>query len=125
MSWIVPWQGKEYDVDPADFSGIELSMIKQRTGYSFKTLMSEVADLDADAMRALFWTIDRRTDPELKFGEYPGPSMATVLPHIEGFTAAMNALTEGKARTATTTTATSGSQSSPSDSDGPEPSTTN
>jgi len=115
VSWIVPWNGKEYDVDPTDFDGLELSMIKRVAGYTYKELISAIADLDSDAIRAIFWTVDRRTNPDLTFGDYAGPSMKVVVPTISAFNDSMADL--GKAMTS----GTNGSPSSQNTSDGPEP----
>lgn len=123
MSWIVPWNGRDLDVDPCEFSGLELSLIKLRTGYTFKQLIIEVANLDADAIRALFWTVERRGDQELKFSDYAGPSMNVIVPHMVAYNEVMEEL--GKATGTTATPETDGSPSSPSDSDGPDASTTN
>lgn len=117
MSWIVNWNGKEYDVDPLVFSGLELSEIKLRTGFTFRKLIVEgIPDMDPDAIRALFWTVDRRTDSDLKFSEYGGPPAEVWLPAMPAFTKSATALADGmgKAMPTTPTTETTGTPSSPS-----------
>jgi hypothetical protein len=83
VTWLVPWNGKEYDVDPLEFTQLEMSAIKERTKLSFNALMNGACNLDGDAIRALFWTVDRRENPDLKFSDYPGPPLKVVIPHIE------------------------------------------
>lgn len=118
MSWNVPWNGKEYDADPTEFSGLEMKAIKLRAGMSYKQLISGIANLDAEAINAVFWTVDRRDNPDLKLDDYAGPPIKVILPHLEAFNTAMEEV--GKALTPTT-----GSPSSSSNSDSPaEPSLT-
>ncbi len=118
MTWIVPWKGTDWDVDPTEFTGWELSQVKQRTGLSYMQLVDGVANLDGDAIRALFWTVERRNDPDLKFSDYDGPPLKTVIAHLAAFNEAMEEM--GKALTP----ASPGSPGSPSSTDTPEPSTT-
>lgn len=87
MSWIVPWNGTEYDVDPTEFTGLELSEIKKRTGFNFMGVIRGVLDQDGDAIRALFWTVDRRSNQDLKYGDYAGPSLRVIGPHLMGLEA--------------------------------------
>lgn len=114
MTWIVPWNGTDYDVDPSEFTGLELSLVKQRTGMSFTDLMRGAIGLDGDAIRALFWVVDRRQDQSLAFSDYAGPSIRTVMPHIAGLGEVADEL--GKALP----DAKPGSAGSPSSSDSPE-----
>ncbi len=81
MSLIIPWGGQEYDVDPAELTMAELREIKQRTGLGFLDLLSGLPQLDPDAVNGLFWTVDRRTVPDLKFAGYVGPRAADLLAH--------------------------------------------
>lgn len=129
MTWIVNWNGREYDVDPLTFSGLELSEIKLRTSFTFRKLIIEgIPDMDPDAIRALFWTVDRRSDPDLKFSEYGGPPAEVWLPTLPSFADSAAALADGlgKAMPTTPTTETTGTPSSPSSTPPPstEPSTT-
>lgn len=87
MTWIVTWKGTDFDVDPSEFDGLELTEIKKRTGLTFNQVIDGLAHLDPEAIRAVFWTVERRANPELKFSEYPGPSMRVIIP-------AMTALNE-------------------------------
>ena len=121
MTWIVEMDGKQLDVDPLDFTGLELSLIKQRTGLAFRPLLAALADLDGDAWRVLFWIADRRDNQELKFTDYAGPSMRLITANIDGLDAALESLEDlGKAPTPET----DGFGSSPSSSDIPEALTT-
>lgn len=127
MSWIVTWNDREYDVDPLGFSGLELSLIKQRTGMGFTKLMQEgIPDMDGDALRALFWVVDRRTDPELKFSEYGGPPLRVILPSLPGFIASAEQMADDLGKATTPTIETNGSPGSPNSSPPAEtePSTT-
>lgn len=117
MSWIVNWNGREYDADPTEFSGIELKMMKERTGFSCLGVIKALCqEQDGDALRVLFWIIDRRKNQDLKFTDYAGPSLRVVLPHLDKLDAALlDAMGDlGKAKTATQTTGTSGGPGSPS-----------
>lgn len=118
MSWIIEWNGKDYDVDPAEFSALELKMIKERTGLTYTKLMDAVArEQDGEAICALFWTVDRRSNPDLKFSDYEGPPLKLILASLDGLSAAMEELgkamkiPEMKAET-TQTTPTDGGQPS-------------
>lgn len=129
MTWIVEWQGREYDVDPAEFSGAELKLIKERTGLTYMKLLNAVAkEQDGEAICALFWIVDRRSNQDLKFSDYDGPPLKVVLTHFDGLLAAideagkaMGASEKSKDSTETPTTQTDGGLSSPSSI--PEPST--
>jgi len=118
MTWIVPWKGTDWDVDPTEFTGLELSLVKQRTGLSYMQLVEGVANLDGDAVRVLFWVVERRNSPDLRFSEYDGPSLKTVIAHLPAFNEAMEEM--GKALNPET----GGSPGSPSSTDTPAPSTT-
>jgi len=119
MTWIVDWNGKEYDIDPGEFTGLELSAIKQRTGFNYRKLMTEaLPDFDADAIRAVFWTVDRREQPDLKFDGYAGPPMRVFIAGFEGFPPLVEEL--GKAMSAAMGE-TSGSDPSQSSTDGAPP----
>lgn len=86
MSWIIQWNGKDYDVDPLDFSMAELSAIHERTGLKgFHALMDAMSTQDPDAWKAAFWTVDRRQDPELKWTCYDGPTTRVILQAMHGF----------------------------------------
>ena len=88
----MPWKGSDFDVDPSEFDGLELTEIKKRTGLAFTQLIDGLGNLDAEAIRAVFWTVERRSDPELKFSDYRGPSMRVVLPTLPAFTEALDEL---------------------------------
>lgn len=118
MTCLVPWNGAEYDIDPLEFTSLEISLIKQRAGFTFTGLVEALAEFDGDAVRVLFWIVARRDDPDLKFSEFEGPSLKTFLPHIATLTEAIGD-EMGKALPAT-----SGSDGSPSSSDTPPTSTT-
>lgn len=95
MTWIVPWNGKDYDVDPSEFTGLELSLIKLRTGLSFMDLLGAIPAMDGDAIRAAFWVVDRRENQDLAFSDYAGPSVRVVMPHLPAFGVAVEALGKG------------------------------
>jgi len=118
VTWLIEWNDRELNVDPLDLSGLELSLIKQRTTLTFRGLSAALQEVDGDAVRALFWIAERRTNPDLKFSEYEGPPIRLFLEHIDGLEKAIGDL--GKAPTPET----SGSPSSPSDVDTPEPTMT-
>lgn len=118
MSWIVPWNGKEFDIDPGEFTGRELSEIKKRTGLAYRALMTEaLPELDPDAIRVLFWIVERRTQPDLVFGDYDGPPIRVVLAHFDGFTAAMDEMGKALEKALPPTSGSSGSDGSPSSTD--------
>lgn len=127
MSFIVDWDGTEYDIDPNEFTGLELSEIKIRTTWSYRELIRELGGLDADAFRVLFWTVDRRASPDLKFSEYGGPPPRVYVPGFKAFISNVTGLL-GKAvadKEETPTTETNGGPSSSSTTDGsPETITT-
>lgn len=123
MTWTVPWNDKDYDVDPTEFTGLELSRIKQRAGFTFRQLVSAIGQFDGEALRALFWTVDYRTDPSLKFSEYDGPPLKVVLPHMKAFDDMIGDL--GKAMgMPDATSATPGGPSSSSSTEAPSPTET-
>lgn len=124
MSWIVPWNGKEYDVDPMTFDGLELSLVKQKAGFTFRDLLTAIPNMDGDAIRVLFWIVDQRDDPALLFGSYRGPTLEVVLPHLTGFVTVVERVGKAMEIPATPTTETDGSPGSPSSSDTPDPSMT-
>ncbi len=41
--------------------------------------------MDADAVRATFWAVERRDDQELKFTDYHGPAFRDILPYLAAF----------------------------------------
>ena len=115
MTWIVAWKGTDFDVDPSEFDGLELTEIKKRTGLTFQQLMDGIGHLDAEAIRAVFWTVERRNDPELKFADYKGPSMRVIIPVLPALGEALDDL--GKDLPATL--GKTGSPPSPSSTDAP------
>lgn len=126
MSWIVKWNGVDYDVDPNEFSTGELKRVKILTGLSYRQLLEGIQAIDAEAIGVLFYIVDWRGDPNLKYDGYSGPPMGLVVASMTGFADAMDEL--GKALpdlpSPTGTTPTDGSPSSPSTADTPEPSLT-
>lgn len=122
MTWLVEWGGRTLDADPFELTGQELSEIKKRTGLTFGQLLEGVSTLDGDAVQGLFWAIERRENPDLKFTDYAGPPVRAVLQAIDALNtlAAEEAGKASPAAGSTETTATDGSPSSPSTS---EPST--
>jgi hypothetical protein len=112
LSVIVPWQGEEYDVDPSELTGLELGLIKQRTGLSFSDLVSGIATFDADALRAVFWVNDRRRDDTINFSDYAGPPMKVFLPYLEVYTTAMEELGKALPDSPAETPGSGGSESS-------------
>lgn len=85
MTWIVFWNGREVDADPSGFSGLELQLIKERTGLGFWDLIRGVPKMEPDAVRAVFWTVEKRQNQELKFTDYHGPSYRDIIPHLPAF----------------------------------------
>jgi hypothetical protein len=92
VTWIVNWKGTDFDVDPSELDGLELSAIKQRTGMSFADLMRGIGKLDPDAIRAVFWAVEKRADADLKFSEYAGPSMRVIIPALPAYNEAIEDL---------------------------------
>lgn len=119
MSFVVDWDGKKYDIDPNEFTGLELAEIKIRTGWSYRELVRELGGLDSEAFRALFWTVDKRTSQELKFSDYDGPPARVYVPHYKALVGTVTGIL-GKAipGETTPTTETNGGPSSSTDSDG-------
>lgn len=123
MSWIVNWNGVDYDVDPNEMNGTELKLVKQMTGMLYRDLVRAVLAFDGEAINAVFWIAVRRTSPDLKFSDFDGPPLKLVLANLDGLNAAMEEV--GKAMgMPDEIPETSGSGSSPSTPDTPEPSTT-
>jgi len=122
MTWLVTWNGREYDVDPSEFTGLELKLIKDRTNLSFRDLVNGIARFDGEAVQAVFWAVARRDEPDLKFSDFQGPPMKLVVANIAAFNDAMEEL--GKAADPDPSPETTGSGSSPSTPDGPGSSTT-
>lgn len=85
MSLPIEWNGKTYDVDPEEFTMQELGLIKDRVGLGYPELVMGALSGHGDAVRALFWLVDQREDPKLKFASYPGPPgkvWKQMLPHF-------------------------------------------
>lgn len=123
MSLVIEWNGREYDIDPGTFLQAEMRLIKQRAGISsYPTLMQGLITLDADAIAAVFWINDYRDNPDLKFGDYPGPPTQVLLDHMEEL-AELAAVVLGKLDPMERL-GTPGSPGSPNGSDTPPPSTT-
>lgn len=113
MSWKVNWNGRVYDADPGEFSGLELQLIKERTGLGFWDLVKGIPRMDPEATRAVFWTVERREDQELKFSDYAGPSFRDILPHLGTFKELVEELGKAVTNMADETSETSGIPSSP------------
>ena len=75
MSLLIEWNGKTYDVDPEELTGLEAKAIQDHTGLDYPHLVMAGLSGEGDGIRALFWVIDRRDNPELRFADYPGPPM--------------------------------------------------
>jgi hypothetical protein len=124
MSFVVDWDGRQFDIDPNEFTGLELAEIKIRTTWSYRELIRELGGMDSEAFRVLFWTVDKRDNQELKFSEYAGPPPRVYVPHYKAFIDEVTGLL-GKAvpKEETPTTETTGGQPSSSNSDGSHPMT--
>lgn len=121
MSLVITWQDRDYNVDPTELSTRELDLIYQRTSLTWPDLIKGGLRPDPNTVRALFWVIDQRADPNLKFSDYDGPSMRVWLPHLGEFKSIVGDL--GKLMTEALET--NGSGDSPSTVDtAPESSTT-
>lgn len=110
MSWLVDWDGTTYDVDPTEFTALEMSAIKQRAGLTFQQLLQRLVEFDGDAIRAVFWTVERRASPDLKFSEYAGPPVRVIMSQIGGLVAVIDQV--GKALPASGSSTSAGSASS-------------
>jgi hypothetical protein len=117
---IVEWNGREYDVDPTELTQRELDQIEQKTGLTWKSLVTGGLNCEANAIRALFWVVERRDSKDLTFGDYDGPPLKVWLPHLPAF----KAISDDLGKQLTSVFGDSGSGSSPSDVDTPPPSTT-
>jgi hypothetical protein len=125
VSLIVEWQGREYDVDLREFSQREMSLIEQKAGLDWQALLIGAWRMQPDALRALFWIIDRRDNKDLTFGDYDGPPLKVWLPYTADWKSIMDDLGKViKAAAGEDTPETDGSASSPSDADTPLPNTT-
>jgi hypothetical protein len=120
VSLVIPWQGKEYDIDPGNFAIAELRAVKERTGLTYPKLIDGLADMDPDAIAVLFWTVARRDDSALKYSEFAAPTINELLPYWSAVGEWGDAV--GKAITGTGDEA--GSPGSPSGTDSTVPSTT-
>lgn len=121
MSWIVEWNGVEYDIDPSEFTTSELKQVKILTQFRYRKLLDAVADLDPEAIHILFYTVAKRTDPNLKYSEFEGPPLKVFLAGLGGMEAMVNdlgKLLDGVAEKlkppTSTTTPTSGTDDSAS-----------
>ncbi len=111
MTWKVNWNGREIDADPCGFSGLELQMIRERTNLGFWDLIRGIPKMDPDAVRATFWLVEHREDPDLKFTDYHGPAFRDILPYLPAFGEMVEDL--GKAVKTLETSETPGTRPSP------------
>ena len=118
MTYMVEFNGHELNIDPADFTGLELSLVKQRSGLTFRSIAQGLQELDGDAIRVLFWVAERRHDPDVKFSDYEGPSLRFFMKHVDGLGEALDDL--GKGASSETSPEMNGSPSSSSETDAPE-----
>jgi hypothetical protein len=124
VSWIINWNGVDYDVDPSEFTGGELKLVKERTGLRYSELVQNILAFDGEAICAIFWVAARRTNPELKFSEFDGPPLRLVMANLEGLNAAMDDLGKAMGMPDEENPETNGSDSSPSTPAGTETSRT-
>lgn len=110
MTLAIDWNGKTYDVDPNEFTVRELDLIEQKTGLNWSNLLLTALRFQPNAIRALFWLVDQRDQPDLKFSSYEGPPMKVWTPHVVEWAALVDDL--GKLVKAAN--AASGSADSPS-----------
>lgn len=115
MSCVVEWAGRDYDVDPEEFTTRELGLIKERTGLDYPHLIFGVVSGEGDPIRVLFWLIDQRADPGLKFSDYDGPPVKVYKQLIPHFSVLADGL--GKATEEAGRRVTAGSAGSPSSTD--------
>jgi len=113
VSWIVAWNGRDYDIDPGEFTGRELGEVKKRVGLTFTELMFDaLPKFDADAIRAVFWIVDRRDDSTLKFDDYDGPPMKVYLAGLAGWAPLAEAMGKAVNSAVPDPTGSDGSESS-------------
>lgn len=110
MTWKVDFNGRTLDVDPTEMTGAELKRVKLLTGLSYRELINGIGAMDGEAILAIFYIAELRSNPDLKYTEYSGPPVRVVLENIGGFESAMDAV--GKATGVTSET--NGGQPSPS-----------
>lgn len=59
--------GEKIVVDPSDIDGCEWREVKKVTGLRPKGVFEGAAEMDFEALAALVWVTQRRTDPGLDF----------------------------------------------------------
>lgn len=114
MSLLIEWDGETYDVDPEEFTGLEAKLLEDHAGLDYPHLVYAVVSGSGDGVRALFWAVQRRDNPELKFADYPGPPMRIwrqLLPHFAVLADSLGKATE-QADAALAASGTAGSPSS-------------
>lgn len=120
---MLQWNGNSYDTDPASLTMGELETLSQRCEITgFQDLIERLKRVDHIGWKAMFWTQDRRRQPDLRWDGYDGPSLRVLLDAgvaRAGKTAEPEDEQEGKAPTEA-----DGSEPSPTSSDTPPPSST-
>lgn len=108
---LIEWNGKTYDVDAAELNMGEFEEIVKRGGPSgLFEMYDDLKNWKPTAWKALFWIQDRRTNPDLSFGDYAGPTYRVVI--------------DGSKKLPDPPTVESGKDAEPSETDGSEPSQT-
>jgi hypothetical protein len=119
VPWPIDWNGSERDFDPTDFTVRELSEIRRVAGFNgLMELITAIQAMDPDAFRAVFWTVDRRDNGDLRFGDYDGPTMRQVINSLKSL-AIMEDEEEEPGKDDSSTSTTDGSPSSLNGSDTP------
>lgn len=121
---MLQWNGNSYDTDPASLTMGELETLSQRCEITgFQDLIDRLKRVDHIGWKAMFWTQDRRRQPDLRWDGYDGPPLRVLLDAGVVFRSGKAAETEdeqeGKAPTEV-----DGSEPSPTSSDTPPPSST-
>lgn len=117
---LMDWNGKSYDLDPAELSMGEYEEIAKRGGPDgFFEMLNGLKDMRPTPWKSLFWIQDRRTNPDLSFGDYAGPTFRVILDAEKTLFDVGEAPGKGE-----TPSEADGSDPSPTSTDTPPPSST-
>lgn len=65
----VEYRGERVLVDPLDITGMEWRAIKRHLDLKPKRVLTDVEELDFDAIAALVWVVLRRDDPDCSYDD--------------------------------------------------------
>lgn len=120
----VEWNGNVYFTDPSDLTMGELETIAQRSDVTdFADLIGRLRRVDHIGWKALFWTQDRRRDPNLRWDGYEGPTFRVLL-DAGAIWSQKRDQPDPEVEAGKEQTAADGSAVSPNDTDTPPPNST-